>query len=350
MITPWRELELVHAVQRPLTKPVISMLNINRALNSTSARLQFESPCSLKSTARFDVRASWHEPIDRPDLDESKTKEIDRTVTDFAFSVKITDPQSYLTVQSDPMLGGLPEHIITKTDTIGVNYGNPNYTAASEIKSVPKYHESHDTRYRRIEYWIEATTRFREFMRDFDFQKTIKDKDGNDVQVTDEERFLVRSEKVVTWIKNSAPPPLPEVLYVIPTFGWSRTASSNGDKVSWRSGGGLRVYLDRPWNVTGYGEMLAVIVLKQNYPASIALDDSPQNLAFLKNVTLWGNDPIWLSGNIPTVSPNKNNFTAARYSSDPSRIGSPRAPSQPKWINLLVHSLHLNLILGFLLQ
>ena len=27
-----------------------------------------------------------------------------------------------------------------------------------------KAHEFHDTRYRRIEYWFDATTRFREFL------------------------------------------------------------------------------------------------------------------------------------------------------------------------------------------
>ena len=64
----------------------------------------------------------------------------------------------------------------------------------------------------------------------------------------------------VAWIPSSASPPAPEVLYVVPTFGWVRTANAQGNPSSWRRGGGLRVYLNRPWNVSGYGEMLAVVL------------------------------------------------------------------------------------------
>ena len=75
---------------------------------------------------------------------------------DHAFSVKITDPLSYRTKLDDPQAGGFPEHEIAGTDMITVG-GNGDVT-------VTKRHEFNDTRYRRIEYWLEATTRFREYM------------------------------------------------------------------------------------------------------------------------------------------------------------------------------------------
>lgn len=83
-----------------------------------------------------------------------------------------------------------------------------------------------------------------------------------------EEKIKVIGPEVTTWIKSSAPPPAPELLYVIPTFGWVRSEDETTKK-SWRRGGGLRVYLNRPWNVSGYGEMLAVILPPANFKTLI---------------------------------------------------------------------------------
>ena len=56
-------------------------------------------------------------------------------------------------------------------------------------------------------------------------------------------------------ILSSAQPEAPKVLYVIPTFKWE--TSPQGHR---RVGGGLRVYLDRPWYSSGDGEQLAVVL------------------------------------------------------------------------------------------
>ena len=120
--------------------------------------------------------------------------------------------------------------------------------------------------------------------------------------------------KVRTWIPCSAPPPAPEVLYVVPTFGWVRSGDA-ASKSSWRRGGGLRVYLNRPWNVSGYGEMLGVVLPT----ASVHRRSERQaRRAPLKNfVTQWGNDPIWLSPFVPGVAPTRANFPLARTTPDP---------------------------------
>ncbi len=136
----------------------------------------------------------------------------------------------------------------------------------------------------------------------------------NGITQPTEENIKVVGPKVRTWIPCSAPPPAPEVLYVIPTFGWVRSGEETS-KNSWRRGGGLRVYLNRPWNTSGYGEMLAVVL-----PASTFTDDPNDQPAGqpLKNfVTQWGNDPIWLSPFVPGSSPKPGNFPLARTAADP---------------------------------
>jgi hypothetical protein len=86
------------------------------------------------------------------------------------------------------------------------------------------------------------------------------------------------------------------VLYVVPTFGWSRSGDQN-QQVSLRAGGGLRVYLDRPWFSTGFGEMLAVVLPGPE----VAVGD--YDGAMKTMLTQWGRDPIWSSDAIASASP-----------------------------------------------
>ena len=153
---------------------------------------------------------------------------------------------------------------------------------------------------------------------------------------TDEARFYPEIEKakvgvgeeITTWIPSSAPPPAPEVLYVLPTFGWVRSEDETGKK-SWRRGGGLRVYLNRPWNVSGYGEMLAVVLPPANFPGDPNKEPPPTTLK--KFVTQWGNDPIWLSLFVAGVAPKRSNFPLARTSRDPDGKWLPGFAPADEW-------------------
>ena len=62
---------------------------------------------------------------------------------------------------------------------------------------------------------------------------------------------------MIVEVPASARPVAPEIAYVIPTFGWQRQTQTNL-KRSVRFGGGLRVYLERPWCSSGEGELLGV--------------------------------------------------------------------------------------------
>lgn len=289
MLTPWRNIELVHAVQRPLIEPDIEKHGVFRAFGRTQAELSFQVDCSIKSTSHLDLLAHWNEPAE--DLSEKTGKNRERP--DHAFAIKITDDKSY---------GGIHEYERVKN--------TPDLIAIGARSK--KRHEFNDTRYRRIEYWFDATTKFREFM-----PPSVLI-DDNTKKPTDK-NIKVTGDKVRTWIPSSAPPPAPEVLYVVPTFGWVRSFDQP-DKTSWRRGGGLRVYLDRPWNVSGYGEMLAVVLPSAAFTSAPNTDPmkDPANQPLKNFVTQWGNDPIWLSPFVSGVAPKRSNFPLARTAADPS--------------------------------
>jgi hypothetical protein len=152
-------------------------------------------------------------------------------------------------------------------------------------------HEFGDTKHRRVSYKCIATTRFREY-----FPPEIT------TVLTQITQSGAESEKID--IPSSARPAAPLVLYAIPVFDWSRTSASDGSQVRFRKGGGVRVYLERPWFSSGDGELLAVILVDEaHYPPG---DD------YRLFVTQWGNDPAWYFDQTPrTSTPVVANFSRA---------------------------------------
>lgn len=254
MMTPWRTLELVHAVQRPLIKPFIQSADFaGRPLGERTADITFITPLSAKSTGRIDLEAQWNE------VDDTKVE---------GPSAQLIDSYAW--------------HRTIARDSA------PNNRLAVR----PANHTFPDTRYRRVQYRLDASTRFREFM---------------DATIRDDPKLQIRTSDIKQiWVPNAAAPPPPQVLYVIPTFGWSRSASGNETR-SWRNGGGLRVYLDRPWFASGFGEMLGVVLAQAGASAN-QLDGPLKALA-----TQWGRDPLWPNDPIKTVAPGLKAFPLAHY-------------------------------------
>lgn len=94
------------------------------------------------------------------------------------------------------------------------------------------------------------------------------------------------SEETKLEILNSARPAAPNILYVIPTFRWEEEEGLGPDQMTrHRRGGGLRVYMDRPWYSSGEGEQLAAVL----YTSSAG--ELPERFQSL--VTQWGLDPLW---------------------------------------------------------
>jgi hypothetical protein len=318
MLTPWTVLEVVHAVQRPLLTPEFTMLGVHdRSPGQTSARPLFHARCSIDTTDRLDLYGEWHEPLDDPAAADSGSGPVDRHRRDAAFQIKITSPKIYADKKAGGVAGGWPEHSLIATDLVGIN--------TTLDRRVPvKAHEFHDTRYRRIEYWLDATTRFREFL-----PPDLLTRNENGTRVPTEEHIKVTGARQVTWIPNAAPPPAPHVLYVVPIFGWTRDVDEHGMLSSWRRGGGLRVYLDRGWNASGYGEMVGVVLPPQGFADDP--EKTPQGAPYKKYVTQWGNDPVWDSAFVPGIAPTLAHFPLARTAPDPAGAWlPPNAPAEER--------------------
>ena len=143
MLTPWRTIDVVHAVQKPLIEPEIKNHSISRMRAATHALPTFLATCSIKSTSQLDVLASWNEPVDAAGGGGSN-----RERRDHAFTVKTTSDKDY---------AGTQEYRLVKPDQV-------RFGGLFDDRIERKVHEFNDTRYRRIEYSIEATSSFREFM------------------------------------------------------------------------------------------------------------------------------------------------------------------------------------------
>ncbi|HWA60885.1 MAG TPA: hypothetical protein VG939_05895, partial [Caulobacteraceae bacterium] len=203
MLTPWKTVELVHAVQKPLITPELTVLTAPRKLGQIFATPTYRARLHGKTTARIDLIGSWSEPLDDPSNAASRAGPV-----------------------AQPHVGHAYQTPVARNGAPGNWYGSPGLQ-----------HVFGDTRYRRVTYVLDATTRYREFM-----PEAIRGK---------EDELKVSSPPQRTWAANAAPPPPPKVLYVVPTFGWTRR--SLGDRTaSLRAGGGLRVYLDRPWFASGF--------------------------------------------------------------------------------------------------
>ncbi len=289
MFTPWREIELIHATQRPLTQPAFVKPHIERGPNERDALLSLHTPLSGPSTARLDIDAKWNEPDDNYVEVDAKSAPVNRP--------------------HEAHVARLP---IARLDGFFQDYA---------IDQQP--HTFHDTRYRRVIYRMNALTRFKEF-----FEPAIRD---------DEKQQNVASHPERLWIPSSASPPAPSILYAIPTFGWLRDHNATAS-VS-RRAGGIRIYLDRPWLVTGYNEMLAVVL--PNAGEAEAGNDAAPNRPL---VTQWGRDPIFQSGKVATNSPKPAAFRLAAWkgpitatgTSLPEEEGSDLPPGNFQTDNLLL--------------
>lgn len=250
MMTPYRDLVLVHALQQPLDKVEFVHLITSKEIGKTFAVLVDDPQIHVKSTGTVEALAKWSETIDDLALDGPTS--IERSARAFGFNLDYPDPTG-------------PEE--------------------NNLKKIEHLHEFGDTKYRSVVYTLLATTRFQDY-----FEKNPNDSIN---------KFTRQSKPVSVDILNSARPDAPKVLYVIPTFGWFRNDEITKYK-SIRLGGGLRIYLERPWFSSGDGEMLGIVLAGPN--------TSPSELErFEGYITRWGGDPIW-SSSIGTFGPLERDF------------------------------------------
>ena len=239
MFTPARELQLVHAVRTPLFRPQFKQqpppanpptpnspalqsetpIEVQRTVGSVSAQVLTSVAAPGRSAARLSMMASWTEWLD-DGLPSSQVARVSKTANAFDQSLAYADA-----------------------------------TVAFSGR-----HDFGDTKHRLVAYSAVAASRFSEYLKGVP--------PGTQT-----------STEVGVHVPSTVAPPTPSVNYTIPIFGWEQQVNAESKASRVRRGGGLRIYLNRPWYRSGEDELLGVIVA------------SP-GVGELANVSRWGRDPL----------------------------------------------------------
>lgn len=339
MMTPFREFTLVHAVQQPLCEPTIPLLNgIKHKIGDTMAEIRADLHSSSKSTGKINLLAHWTEPVDDILLPEPSSKNVHAN----AFDVKIDDTfdntvklplvpcvphnhefgdtkyrrvQYYLTGATrfreyfHPSISGTgegsPEAVLEYCFEWANIPGSDDAVILDFLKHIRQVNEPVNTNITKSgddsTITVTEDSNSLELQLNTDQNGLILSTSGGKtylfvLTLNDEGKLCLSTDKISRQgplievdILNSARPLAPKVQYILPTFGWEQEIDNNKGK-SWkrfqrtRKGGGLRVYLDRPWYSSGDGELLGVTL----YPHLV-----PDKLK--SYATQWGMDPIWKS-------------------------------------------------------
>jgi hypothetical protein len=273
MLTPQRDLTFVHAVDKPLITPTFtSRAHYERISGSKTAYLIDWMPVHGKSTSKVEVKAKWTENVDDPASGVPLWG---------ATAVKKAAHVFSLTLEKDAETalnaGTKPPAMVTVPWGVEPAYGP--LIDVDEMDVGGFAHHFEDTKHRYVEVNTISTSRF---------DKYFADIRGIDCTVTSIGKKL--------HVPSSVAPSKPDVQYIIPTFGWTRSGTTSA-----RTGGGLRVYLGRPWFSSGDAERLAV-VMWTNKPGYAGLDKVKDYVSY------WGRDPLYVSKALPNQAIAATNF------------------------------------------
>ncbi len=343
MVSPSREMELVHALQQPLEEPVIQDLLPNRDFADTTADINIKFKIHGESTEKVELQSRWTEPLDDGISVKIKEREGSNSIPDIGVNyhdeviTKGTIPEPEVLVkpqiqnlevapikkfemrtqtefERNPQPGAtrinsmykvqadtyqkfeMEKKSATKTLVNQVKYDIQDlkfsFVKGVKFRIMPLEQQFSDTKHRWVDYRLIAASRYREY-----FDKILA--------ATPE----LTSIRESSWtervnIPSTARPKLPEIDYIIPTFEWRKTQTSDAVRHQ-RVGGGLRIFLKRPWFSTGDDEMLAVILPNRtSSPSLLSLRAS----GYSDYYTNWGIDPILYSGTPAGYAPTDQDF------------------------------------------
>jgi hypothetical protein len=327
LLTPPRLLTLVHAVQQPIGRPEFAALDVEhdpekgfdpdslqtkpisgrpdptelapitawRRPGSTDAYLMGALRVHGASTVRVDISATWDDvfddPVDDPKHEKSRVKVHCEAQVDTLPLPDLRERELTASGTDFRRVGHYdPENDQIAFVRAGDTMGGPDLPYV--FPDAAPRHAIGDTKHHRVTYEARSTSRFREY---------FPQKDENDKDLD----FTRQSDAVVIDVPASERPLAPGIVYVVPTFGWQRQTETNLMR-SVRFGGGLRVYLERPWFSSGDGELLGVALWNTAYGT---LDKAGRD-KFKPFITQWGMDPIWKTASILPV-PMIHNFPDA---------------------------------------
>jgi hypothetical protein len=97
-------------------------------------------------------------------------------------------------------------------------------------------------------------------------------------------------------IPSSSRPQPARVPTVLPIFRWTE-ATAGSKRLRERQGGGIRVYVERPWFSSGAGELVGVVLRPSGFPLMGKEADTLR-----KYTSEWGMDPLWHSAETAPVT------------------------------------------------
>lgn len=255
MVTPWREIELVHAAQKPQRAPEVILQGLQSGIDGIPlGKRELESrklilpgtqdppPWLLAaidphSTGSVHLRADWKDVLDDPE--ENGLEEFER----------------HEATAECPVPGD--------TDRVPMLDHEGKRASLNLL----------DTRHHRLTLTAVATSRYREYF------------DPDDQNPADTTLASDEAPPVQLHAPNCAEPPKPKLLYALPAFHWQVQPATASDPtiVHQRGGGGLRLYLQRPWYETGVDEQIGILYLPdQPFPSGTDRD--------AMQLTVWGSD------------------------------------------------------------
>lgn len=264
MLTPYRELTLVHACvhacRRPVVLPVCENLTVRRSPGKTQGLVAGTVTFDLPSTGELMLEAVTEEWVDAgedPDRFSLRSMPVGR--------YHVTPPSTTKKIDREFKLSLVP---------------NPGARP-------PFVHEFGDTKYRRVRYRAIAISRYAEY-----FPSGTAD--------------LTRTSDIFNVdVPATTTPDPPRVRSVVPTLTWKTSdgvVGGNRVLTSTRRGNTVRVQLNRPWYSSGGGEQLAVVTEPSPFDGAAQLDSV---------VTRFGNDPIWRSRVAGELKPSGRYFPLA---------------------------------------
>jgi hypothetical protein len=343
MVSPSREIELVHALQQPLDAPVISHLLPDRDFGETIAAINIQMKVHGESTEKAELQSRWTEKLDDGISVSIKDKQARNSIADIRVNyqddviTKGTVPQPAVLVrpqirnlqtvpykkfklqsqaefEKDPQPASLRMGKVYQAQAVSFRKFEQERKSAPAtivnqvrfdvmehqfslmkqlgLRIKPLIQQFGDTKHRWVDYKLVAASRYREY-----FDKILA---ANPTLTTSRESEW--TERVN--IPSSARPKAPEIDYIIPTFEWRKSQTSEAVRHQ-RVGGGLRIFLKRPWYSSGDDEMLAVILPNpQAKPTMMTMLPS----GYSDQYTSWGIDPLLYSVQPTGYSPEPADF------------------------------------------
>ena len=263
-LSPFEDVMLVHAVNRPLEVPRPIRLLPMRAEGATHVHLFGAIDLHGPSTDSLTAEATWTDRVDDLSLPQWQ----DLPVSAVAFGMHIRPYEDVA--------------LLANADA------EATWPTVGKISAHDARHEFGDTRHRRVNYRFRASSRFREYFR----PALLAPADDNPL---DDGQSVIGPVMQVS-VPSSARPAAPIVHSVIPLFRWSDAAEPE-QPMARRHGrrAGVRIYLERPWFSSGNGELLGVLLARGGDDNFGPPAEDQSGFPF---VSKWGADPIWMSADV----------------------------------------------------